>query len=166
MHNENEDEITALLGKSFETSKINRHSRRIAKKQISEKISQCVICLERIEGYFITPCGHHFCDGCFGDWYESTEGLKKCPVCRQHVSLDEILMSGKAHGFNLKKNSKFVKYTKPIRIVESGSSNTNLLGYGSSSFHSNEFEQITPTTIVLLMFFLTFLAYVLYDRYG
>ncbi|KAF9763331.1 hypothetical protein NGRA_1340 [Nosema granulosis] len=162
---EEEDEIRAILGDSCGIMKNRRRSKDRTMSKATIPISKCIICMGIKETQIVTACGHYFCSGCFEYWCQSCDAPRKCPVCREHVSLEEILLNGKSHEFNIKKNSAFAKYTKPVRIVEAGARNSNLRRFGATSFYSSNVDQTSPRSLTVVCVLLCFLFGILFYRY-
>ena len=60
------------------------------------EVSDCPVCLEKIQDESITPCNHKFCKECLTEWNRTH---RTCPMCRQPLprvfyipSVDEMLM--------------------------------------------------------------------------
>lgn len=162
MMEDDEEEIASLVGKRCGLMRKTKKSPRPSVELINH---ECVICMHRDVNQIVTSCGHHFCSSCFEFWYKTCEIPRKCPVCRTHVSLEEIHMIGKSHEFNLKRNSTFTKYTKPVRIVEPGARNANLRRYGSTSFYLGNVDQITPVSLTIVCLILCFIFGIIFYRY-
>ncbi|XP_019852014.1 PREDICTED: E3 ubiquitin-protein ligase TRIM39-like [Amphimedon queenslandica] len=60
---------------------------KISVKSISEYF-HCPICRCSIQGATLTSCGHRFCGSCISEWV----GRKhQCPICRDKMSVDDII---------------------------------------------------------------------------
>ncbi|XP_015201571.2 E3 ubiquitin-protein ligase TRIM39-like isoform X2 [Lepisosteus oculatus] len=49
---------------------------------LSEEQFQCSICLDIFTSPVSTPCGHNFCMGCIGGYWDSSDACQ-CPLCKK-----------------------------------------------------------------------------------
>lgn len=50
--------------------------------QLSEEQLQCSICLSIFTDPVSTPCGHNFCMGCIGEYWDTIKNYQ-CPMCKE-----------------------------------------------------------------------------------
>ncbi len=62
--------------------------KNLEKKQILEKIEDCVICLES-NSSIITSCNHIYCTSCFEDWYRKNYS---CAYCRKKLYNNDLFL--------------------------------------------------------------------------
>lgn len=83
------NKILKNLNDNDKFDKINKKYKNFIQKQIKEEELDCKICLEKINSnnLGLTNCGHFFCYSCI---YKNINYSKKCPNCRENISLDKI----------------------------------------------------------------------------
>ncbi|PVU94722.1 hypothetical protein BB561_002311 [Smittium simulii] len=63
-------------------------------------VFKCMVCLDRpVNSVLVRPCGHLFCEECI---LTAMQAAKKCPVCRQEISLKSLV----SFQFRIRPNSQ------------------------------------------------------------
>lgn len=76
-----------FVNKLFFEDKIKIYSENFNSTSVSKK--ECILCGECMKSASATPCGHIFCWECI---YDSLKFQKLCPVCRENVNPNRIIL--------------------------------------------------------------------------
>jgi hypothetical protein len=79
----------------------------INKKNIQQNDLDCPICLNIVKNnIFYTNCSHHFCIKCLIEWLSKN---KNCPLCRQTINIQKLLLHNMLNDIDEKTNLLFNK---------------------------------------------------------